>query len=101
MSRDHRPPIRNPFLPPTPEEPEVPARDGGHPTGDGGAAGAPAASTAREDRLPEFRLGPAFLPHPADPAAPGPGAPSSCLGSMVSASGRSGRGPRAGTRPAG
>ncbi|MFE8935579.1 arsenate-mycothiol transferase ArsC [Micrococcus luteus] len=74
MSRDHRPPIRNPFLPPTPEEPEVPARDGGHPTGDGGGAGAPAAPTAREDRLAEFRLGPAFRPHPADPAAPGPGA---------------------------
>ncbi|MCM3578230.1 hypothetical protein M3686_08815 [Micrococcus luteus] len=68
MSRDHRPPIRNPFLPPTPEEPEVPAR-GGHPAGDGGDAGAPATSTAREDRLAEFRLGPAFLPHPADPAA--------------------------------
>lgn len=70
MSRDHRPPIRNPFLPPTPEEPEVPTRDGGHPAGDGGDAGAPAAATAREDRLAEFRLGPAFLPHPADPAAP-------------------------------
>ena len=70
MSRDHRPPIRNPFLPPTPEELEVPARDGGHPAGDGGDAGAPAAATAREDRLAEFRLGPAFLPHPADPAAP-------------------------------
>lgn len=69
MSRDHRPPIRNPFLPPTPEEPEVPARDGGHPAGDGGDAGAPAASTAGEDRLAEFRLGPTFLPHPADPAA--------------------------------
>lgn len=27
MSRDHRPPIRNPFLPPTSEEPEVTARD--------------------------------------------------------------------------
>ena len=40
MSRDHRPPIRNPFLPPTPEEPEVPARDGGHPAGDGGDVGA-------------------------------------------------------------
>ena len=66
MSRDHRPPIRNPFLPPTPEELEVPARDGGHPAGDGGDVGAPAASTAREDRLAEFRLGPAFLPHPAD-----------------------------------
>ena len=66
MSRDHRPPIRNPFLPPTPEEPEVPTRDGGHPAGDGGDADAPAASTAREDRLAEFRLGPAFLPHPAD-----------------------------------
>lgn len=26
MSRDHRPPIRNPFLPPTPEEPEVPGQ---------------------------------------------------------------------------
>ena len=24
MSRDHRPPIRNPFLPSTPEEPEAP-----------------------------------------------------------------------------
>ncbi|MCT1939242.1 hypothetical protein POD19_00485 [Micrococcus sp. GPGPB33] len=71
MSRDHRPPIRNPFLPPTPEEPEVPARDGGHPAGDGGDAGAPAASTAREDRLAEFRLGPAFRPHPAA-RAPGP-----------------------------
>ncbi|MGN7067769.1 low molecular weight phosphatase family protein [Micrococcus luteus] len=70
MSRDHRPPIRNPFLPPTPEEPEVRARDGGHPAGDGGDADAPAAPTAREDRLAEFRLGPAFLPHPADPAAP-------------------------------
>ncbi|MGM0696771.1 MAG: low molecular weight phosphatase family protein [Actinomycetota bacterium] len=70
MSRDHRPPIRNPFLPPTPEEPEVPTRDGGHPAGDGGDAGAPAAATAREDRLAEFRLGPAFRPHPADPAAP-------------------------------
>ena len=70
MSRDHRPPIRNPFLPPTPEEPEVPTHDGGHPTGDGGDAGAPAASTAREDRLAEFRLGSAFRPHPADPAAP-------------------------------
>ena len=35
MSRDHRPPIRNPFLPSTPEEPEVPTRDGGHPAGDG------------------------------------------------------------------
>ncbi|MBU8742593.1 hypothetical protein KM866_05260 [Micrococcus luteus] len=66
MSRDHRPPIRNPFLPPTPEEPEAPTRDGGHPAGDGGDADAPAASTAREDRLAEFRLGPAFLPHPAD-----------------------------------
>lgn len=66
MSRDHRPPIRNPFLPSTPEEPEAPTRDGGHPAGDGGDAGAPAASTAREDRLAEFRLGPAFLPHPAD-----------------------------------
>ena len=62
MSRDHRPPIRNPFLPPTPEEPEVPTRDGGHPAGDGGDADAPAASTAREDRLAEFRLGPAFRP---------------------------------------
>lgn len=71
MSRDHRPPIRNPFLPPTPEEPEVPTRDGGHPAGDGGDAGAPAASTAREDRLAEFRLGPAFRPHPAD-RVPGP-----------------------------
>lgn len=71
MSRDHRPPIRNPFLPPTPEEPEVPARDGGHPAGDGGDAGAPAASTAREDRLAEFRLGPAFRPHPAG-RVPGP-----------------------------
>ncbi|QDW16865.1 low molecular weight phosphatase family protein [Micrococcus sp. KBS0714] len=71
MSRDHRPPIRNPFLPPTPEEPEVPARDGGHPAGDGGDADAPAASTAREDRLAEFRLGPAFRPHPAD-RVPGP-----------------------------
>lgn len=71
MSRDHRPPIRNPFLPPTPEEPEVPTRDGGHPAGDGGDAGAPAAATAREDRLAEFRLGPAFLPHPAD-RVPGP-----------------------------
>ena len=70
MSRDHRPPIRNPFLPSTPEEPEAPTRDGGHPAGDGGDAGAPAASTAREDRLAEFRLGPAFLPHPADSAAP-------------------------------
>ncbi|MFI7398667.1 low molecular weight phosphatase family protein [Microbacterium sp. NPDC006705] len=70
MSRDHRPPIRNPFLPPTPEEPEVPDRDGGHPAGDGGDVGAPAASTAREDRLAEFRLGSAFRPHPADPAAP-------------------------------
>ncbi len=70
MSRDHRPPIRNPFLPPTPEELEVPARDGGHPAGDGGDVGAPAASTAREDRLAEFRLGSAFRPHPADPAAP-------------------------------
>ncbi|MFP3338023.1 hypothetical protein R0J91_08395 [Micrococcus sp. SIMBA_131] len=70
MSRDHRPPIRNPFLPSTPEEPEAPTRDGGHPAGDGGDAGAPAAATAREDRLAEFRLGPAFLPHPADPAAP-------------------------------
>ena len=70
MSRDHRPPIRNPFLPSTPEEPEAPTRDGGHPAGDGGDAGAPAASTVREDRLAEFRLGPAFLPHPADPAAP-------------------------------
>ena len=29
MSRDHRPPIRNPFLPSTPEEPEAPTRDGG------------------------------------------------------------------------
>ena len=48
----------------------MPTRDGGHPAGDGGDAGAPAASTAREDRLAEFRLGPAFLPHPADPAAP-------------------------------
>ena len=57
MSRDHRPPIRNPFLPPTPEEPEVPARDGGHPAGGGGDAGAQAASTAREDRLAEVRLG--------------------------------------------
>ena len=70
MSRDHRPPIRNPFLPSTPEEPEAPTRDGGHPAGDGGDAGAPAAATAREDRLAEFRLGPAFRPHPADPAAP-------------------------------
>ncbi len=81
MSRDHRPPIRNPFLPPTPEEPEVPARDGGHPAGDGGDAGAPAASTAREDRLAEFRLGPAFLPHPADPAAAaGPASPAAPSG---------------------
>lgn len=71
MSRDHRPPIRNPFLPSTPEEPEVPTRDGGHPAGDGGDAGAPAASTAREDRLAEFRLGPAFRPHPAG-RVPGP-----------------------------
>lgn len=71
MSRDHRPPIRNPFLPSTPEEPEAPTRDGGHPAGDGGDAGAPAASTAREDRLAEFRLGPAFRPHPAD-RVPGP-----------------------------
>ena len=71
MSRDHRPPIRNPFLPPTPEELEVPARDGGHPAGDGGDVGAPAASTAREDRLAEFRLGPAFRPHPAG-RVPGP-----------------------------
>ena len=71
MSRDHRPPIRNPFLPSTPEEPEAPTRDGGHPAGDGGDAGAPAAATAREDRLAEFRLGPAFLPHPAD-RVPGP-----------------------------
>ena len=71
MSRDHRPPIRNPFLPSTPEEPEAPTRDGGHPAGDGGDAGAPAASTAREDRLAEFRLGPAFLPHQAD-RVPGP-----------------------------
>ena len=71
MSRDHRPPIRNPFLPPTPEEPEVPTRDGGHPAGDGGDAYAPAASTAREDRLAEFRLGPAFRPHPAG-RVPGP-----------------------------
>ncbi|MCV7478484.1 hypothetical protein M3C69_004955 [Micrococcus luteus] len=70
MSRDHRPPIRNPFLPPTPEEPEVPARDGGHPAGDGGDADAPAASPAREDRLAEFRLGPAFLPRPTNATAP-------------------------------
>lgn len=78
MSRDHRPPIRNPFLPPTPEEPEVPTRDGGHPAGDGGDAGAPAASTAREDRLAEFRLGPTFLPHPAAPvAAAEPASPAS------------------------
>ena len=49
MSRDHRPPIRNPFLPSTPEEPEAPTRDGGHPAGDGGDDGAPAASTARPD----------------------------------------------------
>lgn len=33
MSRDHRPPIRNPFLPPTPEKSEVPARDGDPPAG--------------------------------------------------------------------
>lgn len=38
MSRDHRPPIRNPFLPPTPEEPEVPTRDGGHPPDPAAAA---------------------------------------------------------------
>ena len=81
MSRDHRPPIRNPFLPPTPEEPEAPTRDGGHPAGDGGDAGAPAASTAREDRLAEFRLGPAFRPEPAEravaPAAAEPVSPAS------------------------
>lgn len=29
MSRDHRPPIRNPFLPPTPEEPAVPTHGAG------------------------------------------------------------------------
>ena len=51
MSRDHRPPIRNPFLPPTPEEPEVPARDGGHPAGDGGDADrAHGGSRARQGR---------------------------------------------------
>ncbi|QQE49785.1 hypothetical protein I6H91_05670 [Micrococcus luteus] len=69
MSQDHRPPIRNPFLPPAPAESEAPARDGGD-------AGAPEASPAREDRLAEFRLGPAFLPRPADAAAPaGQGVP--------------------------
>lgn len=60
MSRDHRPPIRNPFV--TPAEPTP----------------GPAAVTEDpgvEDRLAPFRLGPAFggrAPAPKAPEAPGP-----------------------------
>ena len=68
MSQDHRPPIRNPFLPPVPVEPEAPGHDVG------GLDRTDAGDPTQEDRLAEFRLGPSFVPRPAE-AAVAPPAP--------------------------
>lgn len=64
MSQDHRAPIRNPFLEPGASVPSAPPRR---------------ADADPEDRLAEFRLGPAFGGRPAQPRRPqgfgGPTAP--------------------------